>query len=404
MLKNFKNEKSVPNDEKSVPKINFKTRNPYPMTRNPYPMTRTKLIVDFRCFNGNIFLRGDYMDKNYIVKKSNYFIMNTSYDLSLEEQKIILTLASMVQPSDEDFKPYKFKISEFMKLLGVNTKTKYSEIPKITKELMKKVFEIEEGKKLIQTAWLSGAMYEKGTGYVELTFSSYLKPYMLKLNTMFTQYKLSNILSMKSKYSPRIYELLKCNEFKKQGYIDIEINDLRQLLRTENIYPRYYDFRRFVLESTQKELEKLTDIRFDFEELKTGRKVTSIKFYIHSSRPNKTKNKVCATKESKSTSEEEKCSLELISTVKSIFKENITGLEAKSILDTAKNDIHIIKEKYVLSQYIEKIGSIVGWMIKAIKENYQLPKRKEKDGSFNDYEQRAYDFDELEKKLLGWDK
>ena len=25
-------------------------------------------------------------------------------------------------------------------------------------------------------------------------------------------------------------------------------------------------------------------------------------------------------------------------------------------------------------------------------------------GSFNDYEQRAYDFDELEKKLLGWDK
>ncbi|MCJ7691684.1 MAG: DnaD domain protein, partial [Clostridiaceae bacterium] len=24
-------------------------------------------------------------------------------------------------------------------------------------------------------------------------------------------------------------------------------------------------------------------------------------------------------------------------------------------------------------------------------------------GGFNDYEQRAYDFDELEKKLLGWD-
>jgi len=84
-----------------------------------------------------------------------------------------------------------------MKLLGVENKSKYVVIPKITKELMKKVFEIEEGKKLIQTAWLSGAMYEKGTGYVELTFSSYLKPYMLKLNNMFTQYKLSNILSMK---------------------------------------------------------------------------------------------------------------------------------------------------------------------------------------------------------------
>ena len=69
------------------------------------------------------------MDKNYIVKKSNYFIMNTSYDLSLEEQKLILTLASMVQPSDEEFKPYNFRIADFMELLGVDTKTKYTEIP-----------------------------------------------------------------------------------------------------------------------------------------------------------------------------------------------------------------------------------------------------------------------------------
>ena len=64
------------------------------------------------------------MEKNYLVTKSNYFIMNSSYDLSLEEQKIILTLASMVQPNDEEFKPYIFKISDFMELLGVNTKTK----------------------------------------------------------------------------------------------------------------------------------------------------------------------------------------------------------------------------------------------------------------------------------------
>ncbi|NGT79626.1 replication initiation protein, partial [Clostridium perfringens] len=145
------------------------------------------------------------MEKNYLVTKSNYFIMNSSYDLSLEEQKIILTLASMVQPNDEEFKPYIFKISDFMELLGVNTKTKYTEIPKITKDLMKKVFEIEEDDVIIQTAWLSSATYKKGSGIVELEFSPKLKPYMLKLNSMFTQYKLANILSMKSKYSPRIY-------------------------------------------------------------------------------------------------------------------------------------------------------------------------------------------------------
>ena len=119
--------------------------------------------------------------KDYLVTKSNYFIMNSSYDLSLEEQKIILTLASIVQPDDEEFKPYKFKISEFMELLGVENKTKYTEIPKITKELMKKVFEIHEENTLIQTAWISGAIYEKGSGMVILKFNPDLKPYMLQL-------------------------------------------------------------------------------------------------------------------------------------------------------------------------------------------------------------------------------
>jgi len=340
------------------------------------------------------------MDKNYVVTKSNYFIMNSSYDLSLEEQKIILTLASMVQPTDEQFKPYIFKIADFIELLGIETQTKYTEIPKITKELMKKVFEIHEGKKLIQTAWLSGAVYEKGTGYVELIFSPYLKPYMLELKEKFTQYQLANILSMKSKYSPRVYEILKCNEFKKQGYIEIDIDELRKLLRCEEIYPLYADFKRFVLIRTQKELRKLTDIDFDFEEIKTIRKVTALKFYIKQNNAKKAIDEVAiASKEIEIDPLQE---FDLIKQVQAIFKEDITRLQAKELVDTAKGNINIIKGKYEISKITSDIKNIVGWMLKAIKNDYQAPKRKGKFDSFNDYPQRTYDYDDLEKKLLGW--
>jgi plasmid replication initiation protein len=344
------------------------------------------------------------MDKNFLVTKSNYFIMNSSYDLSLEEQKLILTLASMVQPNDEEFKSYIFKISEFMELLGVENQSKYTEIPKITKELMKKVFEIQEGNTLIQTAWLSGVRYEKGSGMVTLKFNPDLKPYMMQLSTVFTQYKLANILSMKSKYSPRIYEILKCNEFKKQGYIEIEVFELRKLLRTEDIYPLYADFKRFVIQRTQKELKKLSDINFDFEEIKTGRKVTSLKFFIKSNKAkNKALDEVCVARESKCTIEEEKRPTRIANEIKAIFKEDITGIQAKTLLDTANGDINIIKEKYKYSEITPKIDNIVGWVINAIKKDYQPPKGKIKKDVFNNYEQRAYDFDELEKKLLGWD-
>jgi plasmid replication initiation protein len=162
-----------------------------------------------------------------------------------------------------------------------------------------------------------------------------------------------------------------------------------------------------------KELKKMSDISFEFEELKTGRTVTSLKFYIRANKtkvsskplllPNNVANEVCATTEYKNTNEEEKCSTGLISVVKSIFKEDITGLQAKTLLATAKGDINLIKEKYKYSETAPKIDNIVGWVINAIKKDYQPPKSKVKTGDFNNYEQRTYDFDELEKKLLGWD-
>lgn len=345
------------------------------------------------------------MDKNYLVTKSNYFIMNSSYDLSLEEQKLILTLASMVQPQDEEFKPYIFKISDFMNLLEVENQSKYTEIPKITKELMKKVFEIEEGDTIIQTAWLSSATYKKGTGIVQLEFSPKLKPYMLKLNSMFTQYRLANILSMKSKYSPRIYEILKCNEFKMQGYIEIEIEELRKLLKTESVYPRYNDFKRKIIEQTQKELKKLSDIRFDFEEIKTGRKVTSLRFYIKS---NKVKPKefdeISATK----AEEDNEIPLNTLeNTIKKIIAitdNKLSSSEANSIWDDSEGNIHIIQKVYEYSRTQNIQNGLVGFMRKLVRPGvFNEPKKNIKKLKFDNFTPRSYDYDELEKKLLGWD-
>lgn len=332
------------------------------------------------------------MDKDYLITKSNHFIMNSSYDLSLEEQKLILTLASMVQPEDEEFKPYVFKINEFMKILEVDTKTKYTEIPKITKELMKKVFEIQEGNKLIQTAWLSSAIYEKGSGTVILKFSPDLKPYMLKLNKLYTSYKLANILNMKSKYSPRIYEILKANQFKKQGFVEIEVDDLRKLLKAENIYPLYADFKRKIIKQAQKELNEKTDIKFTFEEIKTGRKVTSIKFYIVCNKNNKDETAITLEGE------------ENIKKVKAIICDHeVSSLEAKKIYDSSNGNFDIIEKVYKHFK-VKQLNNFIGTMISMVKPGvFKEPKENTKQDSFNDYEQRDYDFDALERKLLGWD-
>ncbi|MBU3130194.1 hypothetical protein [Clostridium tagluense] len=70
---------------------------------------------------------------------------------------------------------------------------------------------------------------------------------------------------------------------------------------------------------------------------------------------------------------------------------------------SANGDINIIKKKYRCSQRVAKITNMVGWIIDAIKKDYQPLISKDKVGKFNYYAQIEYDFDKLEKKLLGWE-
>ena len=52
----------------------------------------------------------------------------------------------------------------------------------------------------------------------------------------------------------------------------------------EKAYSIYNNFKNKVILQAQKELAEKTDISFEFEEIKTGRKVTGIKFCISSSK------------------------------------------------------------------------------------------------------------------------
>ena len=341
---------------------------------------------------------GGYVNKNYIVTKSNKLIA-CNYDLSLQEQKLILTLASMVQPQDTEFKEYEFKIKDFIKLLDVQGQNKYTELPKITKELKRKVFDIEEGTDMIQVSWLGGVRYKRKEGILILKLDPNLKPYMLELKKMYTSYKLSNILSLKSKYSIRLYEILKSNLFKKE--VTIELQELKNMVGAkEKAYSVYQNIKNKVIIQAQKELKNKTDISFSFTEIKTGRKVTSIRFHI---KQNKTLNEitvalalseVAATKEPLSSAD--------IKEVQEIFtKHKITEHEASYILKDSNNNMDLIKQCYEYASN-KSINNITGYIRKLVK-GFNKPQENIQTGLFNDYPQRTYDFDNLEKKLLGWE-
>jgi plasmid replication initiation protein len=215
--------------------------------------------------------------ENNIVSKSNTLIEANSR-LNLVEQKILLCLASNIEPNDRDFKTYTFPIKQFHDLLGLNGSTKYTELSKITKELLSKVIEIRVGEELIQVSWLSSAIYNRNKGTIDMRFDPLLKPFLLELSSKFTSYRLANVVKLKSTYAIRIYELLKQYEDLRERTISLE--NLRYYLDAMDVYPNYANFKQRVLKPSQKELNQKTDISFEFEEIKLGRKVQKIRFII----------------------------------------------------------------------------------------------------------------------------
>lgn len=212
-----------------------------------------------------------------LVTKSNMLI-EANYKLGAVEQKIILCLASNIQPSDADFKTYTLPIKEFNEMLGLKGNHKYTELRQITKELMQKVFEVRINKKVIQVAWLSYVAYNESEGTIDIRFDPFLRPYLLELKREFTSYKLENVVKLKSSYAIRIYELLK--QYEKIKERTFPLMELRKILGVEDIYPAYGNFKQRVLVPAQKELQKKTDIHFEIEEIKLGRKIDKVRFII----------------------------------------------------------------------------------------------------------------------------
>ena len=222
------------------------------------------------------------------VKKADV-VVKARYKLNPLSLKFITTLISSIKRSDEINELYIFKVKDFQELTKLKRKDLYWAVKEALKELLEKPIYIPKGKdkddnSFLMLNWVASAEYKEGEGLVEFEISNKLRPYLLEAQKKFLKYKLENILPLRSSYSIRLYEILKDwyemnNRYGNKAEKIIKVDELREMLEIPKSY-RFNDVKRFVLNKSKKELEEHTDIIFDFEEIKTGRKVTHLKFII----------------------------------------------------------------------------------------------------------------------------
>lgn len=220
------------------------------------------------------------MNKHVIVKSNE--VIEANYTLSLVEQRVLLMCISQINSKDKLKKTDEFKLypSEYMELCGVTKQAAYRDIKQASEKLFDRVVFVrnKDSKKrsgYLKTRWVYAIRYEDNEGYLTLSFSPTILPYLSKIEGYYTQYNIKNISKMSSLYAIRLYEMVKQW---KCGWVEISVDDFRKRLCLGNDYSRIYDLKKHVINPSMKEINSKSDITVSFEQKKTSRRVTHFIF------------------------------------------------------------------------------------------------------------------------------
>lgn len=385
------------------------------------------------------------MKKNEIIgyrtddkyQKSNYLIQ-AKYTGTLLEERILAVALSKLQHSkvskNEDYK-VSFTPGELRSILGSSSNSLYSDARKAVKKLQDRQLYMEDpvNRQFMFMNLVTLSKYNDG--YLEIYFNNHLKPFLKGISDSYAVLQISVMTKFKSVYSFRLYELLKSMAYTRKGdtnpygkyILEYELDELRFTLGVCNSEekkvkaymdglngkePDYKYAYSLVVEKKYEEwrefkriLDKAVDginnneaagMKVIMERLKapgSGGKTKGVRFIVEY-----IKKDLKASVIPEPTQEEKDSFIDNLS---DYIEEPLKIKDLRAIAEAANYNMQKIETAYRIAGQ-NGTDNLTGFMIAAIKKGYEEPVKKAKTmkNSFNDFPQRDYDFNEIEKILV----
>ena len=195
--------------------------------------------------------------------------------------------------------------SELFKFFEVSSSSKHSQFKEAVNYMQKQAFfNIKADKKLgIEYESIVPIPYVKWNDYndeVTIRFDQAIMPYLIDLKAEFTQYKISELQKLNSKYSIILYRWLSMNYNQYEHYSvkggrradqveayrnpSIKVKELREITDTINEHQHFPHFETRVLKKAIEEINAHTSFNVTYEKKKAGRSIDSIVFHIEKKR------------------------------------------------------------------------------------------------------------------------
>ena len=194
---------------------------------------------------------------------------------------------------------------ELFSFFEVSSSSKHSQFKEAIEFMQKQAyFKIKSNKALgIEYESIVPIPYVKWNDYndeVTIQFSEHIMPYLINLKSEFTQYKISELQKLNSKYSIILYRWLSMNYNQYEHYSNkggrraeqveayrnpsITVKELREITDTVNEYKHFPHFENWILKKPLEEINAHTSFNVSYEKIKKGRSIDSIVFHIEKKR------------------------------------------------------------------------------------------------------------------------
>lgn len=217
------------------------------------------------------------MTDNLTVSKDKK-IIDAAYSMNIVELRLLLACVSRINPlrtlSDEE--EIYLTPEEYSSLFHVSLEAARNDLKKAVNSLYKRSVVVDDPFEEREFRWLNEKIIKKNDGQVGMSFNKKIIPYLTNFQNAFASYKLKEISKMQSPQSIRIYEII--IQFKQARRRVVSVEWLKkQLLLTEK-YPRFYDFKKYVLMKAIEEINEHSDIHASLDYKTKKRIVTDIIF------------------------------------------------------------------------------------------------------------------------------
>lgn len=217
----------------------------------------------------------------------SYILTTAKYDYSVYEKRILYRIIELMQEYTKGKSlNSRYSITKTMfddidvvmpasAFLKDEKDQNYTRTKNALLSLNKKVIQYEDHQSWGAFNLIERPVIHKIGDNISFRISPTIAKAFLDFSKGFSKYELETAMSFKSEYSMRFYELLSGQK----SPITYSIDNLKIMFKIEDKYKKVNDFFKKVIEPAKKELDEKSPYSFEYKPIKTGRRITAIKFY-----------------------------------------------------------------------------------------------------------------------------